>query len=156
MRSRPSEHQVFTGTKWLAQDRFSNFTSDYKSDILIYIAFSLDRGNTRNTGMDILLPNSHVSNNIYNPTGMIATFPGTLADVMKDDDFHLEYLWGSERLILTTTQKCASQTGRPFCNTRRRQGNTKLAGPGKQQHLSLRDPAEVRRWGLWRLGINRR
>ncbi len=66
----------------------------YMSDLYFHISDDL----CKCIGVD----NSRVEDNIYDPAGAEVTFAGTLLNVLGDDDFHIEYMFGSNKVIYTT------------------------------------------------------
>ena len=130
----------YEGIQWLNHNRFGNFTSSYSSEILIYVVRASGHRQPGRTGIDLFLPSIHVANNIYNPTGKTATFPGTLANVMKDDDFHVVYDWGHQKIIFTTA---ATTPAKPDLTATQGDGQVTLnwPDPSNSSNHTLRDSA---------------
>ena len=66
--------------------------SGYESNLV----FDID------TGPSLTVERSKVVNDVYTPGDAKATFTGTLYDVLGDDDFHVEYTFGSNKVVFTT------------------------------------------------------
>ncbi len=76
-----------------------NKLTAYKSDIYFNILDSI-RFDDPEKCWCITVEAAKVKDNIYNPTGSKITFAGTLLKVFGDNDFHIEYSFGSNKIIL--------------------------------------------------------
>ena len=75
--------------------QITSVRDSYKSDIFIEILVTTN---------EVRVEESKVNDTgIYDPTEGKVEFAGTLLDVLGDDDFHIEYTFGSNKVILTTT-----------------------------------------------------
>ncbi len=86
-----SGRDSFGGT----QTRFNLADYSYMSDL--YMEFF-----RRNEGDQLHVNPDDVSGDTYDPSARSITFNGTLTEVFNDDDFHVEYAFGSQKVVFKT------------------------------------------------------